>query len=380
MIEFDGVEMRPSSRPAGTIVARDNPRQEYRSLVLLSDGRWLIGYKGSRIGNPSGVQVRHGTNWALQVEVTDIGTPLALHDDSKHLLGTGPLCGGYEAAVSLVDLEQRRIVEIWPVCKPFAWLPGSSTQFVAQSRFTCVDQQLVERHQFLREHVDAARHLVVIDTQKLQATTAFPLIDQSLAVESVDALHFTDVRQPYYMHLAYVREGNLLLFGNHVAVGAYSLTDARLLWTQQVGWADRDRMFHLDAMAISNDGKLVAVGGANNDWWNGKGESQTLVVLDAATGETVLAMPLHRLLRDARFDITGMVRRTALAWHPLGWLAVGAGKTVAHVRMDGTFHAYNAAQRNIHALLFLNCGAQLLVAGAENHLRVWDMLDNEVLI
>jgi hypothetical protein len=76
------------ARPKGRIVGKDQPRQPYRDLALLPDGRVLVGYRGRYITSPFGLQVRGGGDLALTAALPDAAGPFSLRGDGLLLAST----------------------------------------------------------------------------------------------------------------------------------------------------------------------------------------------------------------------------------------------------------------------------------------------------
>src|SRR5262245_17919546 len=145
------------ARPKGRIVGKDDPRQPYRDLCLLSDRRVLVAYRGRFIGSPFGLQVRAGPDPARVAELPGAARPVSLVGDGL-LLASGPLAGGYESSVRVVNLTTRSILDTFPIRQPYLWLTGSAGRFVGQTpafpSFEArphVDPALIDRHPGLRQ-------------------------------------------------------------------------------------------------------------------------------------------------------------------------------------------------------------------------------------
>jgi hypothetical protein len=172
---------------------------------------------------------------------------------------------------------------------------------------------------------------------------------------------------PEFKHLAVSGDGATLYTAKERSIAAVSVADWGIRWRIGLGDNTGPRFFSAYAMALSEDGRYLAVGGLA-----GYGNREhTLVILDATSGEVSPAgRPLGRLL--------GSTSVRSLAWHPTGWLAVGtsAGR-VAHVDLAGQVRIYKGAGKGVESLLFIEGGRRLLLCGAEKHFRVWPLLEDE---
>jgi hypothetical protein len=349
------------ARPGGRIVGKDRPRQPYRDLALLPDGRVLVGYRGGFLTSPFGLQLRAGGHLAVTADLPDAAGPFSLRGDGL-LLASGPLAGGYESSVRTVDVATLAVLDTFPVRRPYLWLPGKARRFLGQTpafppflKGPHVDPALLDRHPQLRRWVEdgTTRLLLVEPTGK---------VSRSLEAAAVGPEY------PEFRHLDLSPDGATLYAATERSLAAVSLEDWTPRWRRRLGDNAGPRFFTAYAMALRQDGRLLAVGGLAGH----RNLEHTLVILDAATGEVDPAgQPLGRVL--------GSTSIRSLAWHPSGWLAAGTSSgLVAHLDLAGTIRTYKGAGRGVESLLFIDGGRSLLVCGAEKHFRVWPLLEDEV--
>lgn len=348
------------ARPKCRIVGKDRPRQPYRDLCLLPDGRVLVGYRGRYVNSPYGLQVRSGNALAVTNELPEAAGPFSLRGDGL-LLASGPLAGGYESSVRKVELATLAVLDTLPVRQPYLRLAGRVERFVGQTpKFPQfqdrphVDPALLDRHPHLGRWAE-------------DRTTRLLLVGPGGEVER--ALDAAEVgpEYPEFKQLALSPDGATLYAALERSVAAVSLADWSIRWRVQLGDNSGPGFFSVYAMALRPDGRYLAAGGlAGYD--NG---NHTLAVLDTRTGEPVPAgKGVGRVL--------GPSSVRSLAWHPAGWLAAGtASGRVAHLDLGDTVRTYKGAGRGIESLLFVDGGRSLLVCGAEKHFRVWPLLEDE---
>jgi WD40 repeat protein len=349
------------ARPKGRIAGKDQPRQPYRDLLLLPDGRVLVGYRGRYITSPFGLQVRGGNDLAVLNELPDAAGPFSLRGGGL-LLASGPLTEGYESTIRKVDLPRLAVLDMLPVRRPYLWLPGRPERLVGQTpKFLAfrerphVDPALLDRHPQLRRWAE-------------DRTTRLLLVGPDGGVSQALDAAAVGPEYPEFKHLALSPDGATLYAATESSVAAVSLGDWSIQWRAQLGDNDGPRFFSAYAMALSPDGRLLAIGGlAGYD-----NREHTPVLLDAATGEAApTAKGLGRVL--------GGTSIRSLAWHPSGWLAVGtASGRVAHLDLSGAVRSYKGAGQGIESLLFMDQGRSLLVCGAEKQFRVWPLLEDEL--
>jgi hypothetical protein len=118
------------ARPRCRIIGKDQPRDYYQDLSLLSD-RVLVGYRGRYIDSAFGLQVRAGPDLAVQAECPGAAGPFSIREGL--LLASGPLCGGYQSCTRQVDLGTLAILDTVPIRQPYLWLPGKPKRFVGQT-------------------------------------------------------------------------------------------------------------------------------------------------------------------------------------------------------------------------------------------------------
>src|SRR5262249_12865136 len=151
---------------------------------------------------------------------------------------------------------------------------------------------------------------------------------------------------PEFKHLALSPDGATLYAATESSVAAVSLGDWSLRWRVRLGDNDGPRFFSADAMALSPDGRLLAVGGLAGY----ANRQHTVAVLDAATGE---ASPAGKGLGR----VLGSTSIRSLAWHASGWLAAGtASGRVAHLDLSGAIRTYRGSGQGIESLLFIDEG------------------------
>jgi hypothetical protein len=349
------------ARPKGRIVGKDQPRQPYRDLALLPDGRVLVGYRGRYITSPFGLQVRGGGDLAVTAALPEAAGPFSLRGDGL-LLASGPLAGGYESSVRKVDVATLAVLDTFPVRRPYLWLAGRPQRFVAQTPAfpdfesrPHVDPALLDRHPHLRRWAQ-------------DRTTRLLLVGPGGEVEgSLDAAQ-VGPEYPEFKHLALSPDGATLYAATERSVAAVSLADWTVHWRTRLGDNSGPRFFSVYAMALRDDGRWLAAGGLA-----GYGhEEKTLVILDTRTGKALSAgRGLGRVL--------GRSSVRSLAWHPSSWLAAAtASGRVAFLDLSHTVRTYKGAGQGIESLLFIDGGRSLLVCGAEKHFRVWPLLEDEV--
>jgi hypothetical protein len=355
-----GGKKSEQARPKGRIVGKDQPRQPYRDLCPLPDGRVLVGYQGRFITSPFGLQIRRGDDLAAAEELPKAAGPFSLRGDGL-LLASGPLAGGYQSCIRKVDLATLTVLDTIPVRQPYLWLAGRAERFVGQTPVCpdfkdrpLVDPALLDRHPHLRRWAE-------------DRTTRLLLVGPKGKVErSLDAAA-VGPEYPEFEHLALSPDGETLYAATERSVAAVSLDDWTIRWRTRLGDNSGPRFFTAYAMALRPDGRLLAVGGlAGYD-----NRERRLVLLDAATGKAARAgKEWGRVLGGSSIR--------ALAWHPSGWLAAGAGSgRVHHLDLDGSVRSYKGAGQGVESLLFLDGGRSLLVCGAEKHFRVWPLLEDE---
>ncbi len=363
MASFIGGKKSQRARPRGKIVGKDQAKQPYRDLLPLPDGRVLVGFRGRYIDSPFGLQVRAGRDLTITAELSGAAGPFGLRGDGT-LLASGPLSGGYESSVRVVDLATLAILDTFPVTCPYLWLAGAALRFVGQTpsfpSFEArphVDPALLDRHPPLRRLIegDHRRRLLVIGP--------------SGEVERILDAAEVGPEYPEFKHLALSPDGTVLYTATERSVAAVSLSDWSIRWRTQLGENTGPHFLSIYAMALSGDGSQLAVGGlAGYD-----NVENALAILDAAHGR---ATPTGRSVGRA----IGNTSIRSLAWHPVGWLAGGtASGLVAQVDAAGTIRTWKGAGRAIESLVFLDEGRSLLVCGAEAHFRVWPLLEDEVV-
>jgi hypothetical protein len=349
------------ARPKCRIAGKDQPRQPYRNLCLLPDGRVLVGYRGRYISSPFGLQIRAGNDLAVTEELPAAAGPFSLRDNL--LLASGPLAGGYESSTCKVDLGTLAVLDTFPVRQPFLWLAGQPERFVGQTpnfpefqERPHVDPVLLDRHPPLRQWAE-------------DRTTQLLLIGPGGNVErSLDAAA-VGPEYPEFKHLALSPDGATLYAATERSIAAVSLADWSVQWRKQLGDNAGPRFHSIYAMSLRPDGHYLAAGGlAGYD-----NSDQTLAILETRTGNVV---PAGKQLGR----VFGSTSIRSLAWHPSGWLAVGtAAGRMAHVDLDGRIRCYKGAGQGIESLLFIDGGRSLLLCGAEKHFRVWPLLKDEAV-
>jgi WD40 repeat protein len=353
MTAFVGGKKVERARPKGKIVGKDQPRDYFQQIFPIPDGRILVGYRGRYIDSPFGLQIRGGHDLAVQAELPGAAGPFSLRD--RKLLASGPLCGGYQSSVRVVDLDTLSILDTFPVCRPYLWLDGrfvgQTPSFPSFEKKPHVDPSLLKRHPSLRPWVENDHGHKLL------------LLGRSGAVENALDAALVGPEYPVFKHLSLSPDGKTLYACTERSVAAVSLSDWSIRWRSQLGDNTGPRFFTAYAMALDGDGHL-AVGGL-------AGHAKMLVVLDARTGK---ALTIGKGLGRLR----GNTSIRSLAWHPTGWLAVGtASGRVAHVDADGHIRTYKGASKGVESLAFIEGGRSLLVCGPERQLRIWPLLKDE---
>lgn len=369
MVSWTAKAVVSHSRPPGKIVGKDEPRNYYQSLTGLGDGRVLAGYAGRTVGAPRGLQIRSGDGLSVDAELEGAAPPYALHPDGR-LLAAGPYVDGYQASVRLASLAPLGLRDTLPLRAPFGWLPGSgewvgqTPHFDSYRQKHHVDSDLIVAHPYL-EALVASREcrLVAVNPEARAARFLTP------AGVGDEAGGWRE-----YKHLVVAPDGESVYFATTTSVGAISIRDGALRWQRTLGKNDQANVYAVYALALSADGKRLAAGGISDVAQDGR----NFVVLDARGGETVLEMPLARTLAGCGLKAVGNTSIRSLAWHPLGWIAVGTSSGIAaHVTPDGSFRAYKGAGKSIEALAFVDFERALLLAGSEKHFRAWPLFDDE---
>jgi hypothetical protein len=352
MTAFLGGKKVEQARPKGKIVGKDQPRDYFQQLFPLPGGRILVGYRGRYIDSPFGLQIRCGHDLAVEAELPGAAGPFCLRD--RKLLASGPLCGGYQSSVRVVDLETLSILDTFPVCRPYLWLGGrfigQTPAFPSFEKKPHVDPSLLKRHPSLRPCVENRERQLL-------------LVGHNGEVENALDATVVGPEYPVFEHLALSPDGKSLYACTQRSVAAVSLASWSIRWRTQLGDNTGPRFFSAYAMALGGNGRL-AIGGL-------AGHEKMLVVLDARTGKALtIGKGLGRLL--------GNTSIRSLAWHPAGWLAVGtASGRVAHVDADRHVRTYKGAAKGVESLAFIDEGQGLLVCGPERHFRVWPLLEDE---
>lgn len=351
------------SRPRSIIVAKDQARTAVRSLHDLGDGVVALGFAGGTIGSPRGLQLRSGPQWTLVNEVLGAGRTLAPAPGGRFLLAAGALAGGYEAACHIVDREIEGEIDGYPLSAPYLWLSppdedGAGGSFIAK----------IPPHQYGMARSLAAPALVAAhpwSAALLDRPMQLVLVDRAAR----DGRLFLERGLPYRgaEHLAASPDGARVYFATQTTVGAVSASDGVVLWEQAIGGYGQRDFVSIYALAISADGRYLAIGGIAAGAQSGR----ALCVLDTETeaGDIVLSL--------STAEIGGTSIRS-LAWHPSGWLAAGSSSgEIAFVRLDGQLRIFSGAPKGIEAMLFVDGGASLLVGGSEKQLRLHPLFDEE---
>jgi hypothetical protein len=321
------------TRPRGRIVGKDHPVQGYGGLTALPEGRTLVGYQGPLVGSPFGLQIRAGPELALVAQLPEAADPFSL--SGNQLLASGPLFGGYQSSVCVVDLAAMAVLDTLPLCEPYLWLDGSGViaQTPAFPDFMAgplTDPTLIDRHPKLRRWVKQR-------PRRLLHVRADGKISHCLDAAEVAP------EDPRFRHLALAPDGAMLFASTYCSVAAVSLADWTVRWRRRLGDPSGPQFLAIYATALSPDGRHLAVGGLA-----GYGNSDhALVILDATNGQPLTAA-------DAVGPAIGSTSFRSLAWHDTEWLAAGTSSgLVAHLDLHGRLRTYKGAGRAVESLLSL---------------------------
>lgn len=349
------------SRPRSDLVAKDQARTAVRSLHDLGNGLIALGFAGGTIGSPRGMQFRAGPRHALVSEVLGAGRALSPATGGRFLLAAGALAGGYEAACHIVDREAGEEIDGYPLSAPYLWLSapredGTGGRFIAKTpphgygtTRSLAAPALVAGHPWTTSVLDRPLQLVLVDRD---TDSGGFFIEKGLSYRGAE-------------HLAASPDGARVYFATQTTVGAVDASSGAVLWEKAIGGHGQHDFVGLYALAVSGDGKRLAIGGIAA----GSQSGRALSILDSEAGEIVLSMSMTAI---------GGTSVRSLAWHPAGWLAAGSSSgEIAFVHEDGRCRVFAGAPRGIEAMLFVDGGAALLAGGSEKQLRLHTLLDEE---
>lgn len=336
------------SRPKGRILFSDPGKRHARELRVYGDDV-LVVWKAH--AKRDATEVVGGPAWAERRSIPVHGH-VALHPDGRWLAGSGPLVGGYEANIHVVDRTTGALVERLPAAAPCAWT-GVGRTLIAQ---TCTWESG-------KELVDPA-----LVAAQPWVPRSVPGVEQTLRLD-LDARRSAvlGARRALLRHAAVTPDGATLVCVADEAISAIDLATGARRWHRAYGPSTQTAVFGFSAFALSPDGCRVAAGGIASEPW------PDLVVLDVATGETVWSRPLAESLAS----LCGHSNVHSLAWHPSGWLAVGNGAGwIFHVEPDtGTLRAYAVGKVGVKSLCFR--GDELLFGTSDSKVRALPLLEDE---
>lgn len=341
--------MTPSTRASGVILGKDEPCNKNKEIVLLPDGRFMVAWSGDFVSSPRGLQIRNGQTLVLEANCVGAGRYFACHPLGHCGVAGGKLFEGYEASAKLIDLVTFSITRTLPLHGPFVWLPDGES-FIAQTAHvyegkSYVDDKLLQQEPWLSPFIGGVTRMVKVVPAQNQATLIHNF-DKGL-----DAVV-----------LACSLDGERVFWADYYGnVRSKAITSGQNCWSIRLKIANTEDNFSASAMALSPDGRFLAVAGSA---WYG---ARDFVILDALNGKILLEVPL-----TAR--VSGGSRVAALAWCDNTHVVAGTAKgMLAIVALDGSIQAWKGAQACIRSIVVDHAHSRLVICGVEKQFRVWPL-------
>ncbi len=345
------------SRPKGRIVGKHGIADRCSSISCI-DGGLVVGFRQKYLTDGLVTLLLRLPGFDQAEAVIGIGDETEISQGGRYILGRAAGVDGtlFRGGSGIATVSPVRIEARVPVCGPAAWRnvarqEGADLVVGVWDWFRppTVDAEDFYLIPVLENRASGVSPLLRVDHRERKASLIV-----ELALGTTDAL--TRIRTS--------RNGDTAYYATHRAVGAVNVESGQVEWRRELAGIQSDihDVYGLKGLALSHDGRYLACGGITS----AAHQDRSFVVLDVRGGDEVLRSGFPWQLATTGFRCKTSV--SAIAWHRLGWVAVGTSAGVlVHMLLDGTWRAYRGSSREIGALAFIDDGRRLLVGSGEKH-------------
>jgi hypothetical protein len=333
------------ARPAAKILLKEGPGDSCEGVRALDDERFLLAWGGRFIGSHRAIEIRALPDARLVDSLPWGAEPFVLQP--PYLLANGPLYGGYWAALELIHLDEKRLVVELPVSYPFVRTSAGA-----------IFGRIRKDYDFGSASVDPALAARFPDLERIVAGKGGVLVKTDADGRVDYTVDEKQLCEPYaeLTGLALSPDESILHYSGHMSAGAIDLATRKTIWMKHFGHPQGEHHVWVRRMALSPDGKRMAVGGSSG--W----KEPNLRILGAEDGDVLAELPWNGLIESLRFH---------------GDVLLVAGQRGQLTLIDEAYQRRDVkvASSNINDLAVI--GGGVLCACSQKQLRLVSLLDDE---